>query len=144
MKQIPGFLTACVWMKLNQCFMCVSQSCLRSERDYESVVLMRLRQAEERKRLIEEMKREEEQEMPWPQTDSLLPLISQELHTRTSIKPFWNKLFCLEYLYGAFLWQESHVRAFHSRFTEMNNVYVPKFYYRFDSALQKMNVLLLY
>ncbi|XP_067223055.1 dnaJ homolog subfamily C member 17 [Chanodichthys erythropterus] len=39
-----------------------SQSCLRSERDYESVVLMRLRQAEERKRLIEEMKREEEQE----------------------------------------------------------------------------------
>ncbi|XP_051723338.1 dnaJ homolog subfamily C member 17-like [Ctenopharyngodon idella] len=39
-----------------------SQSCLRNERDYESVVLMRLRQAEERKRLIEEMKREEEQE----------------------------------------------------------------------------------
>ncbi|XP_067310960.1 dnaJ homolog subfamily C member 17 [Pseudorasbora parva] len=39
-----------------------SQSCLRSERDYESVVLMRLRQAEERKRLIEEMKREEEEE----------------------------------------------------------------------------------
>ncbi|KAL1257378.1 hypothetical protein QQF64_010622, partial [Cirrhinus molitorella] len=36
------------------------QSCLRNERDYESVVLMRLRQAEERKRLIEEMKREEE------------------------------------------------------------------------------------
>ncbi|TRY56543.1 hypothetical protein DNTS_022799 [Danionella cerebrum] len=36
-----------------------SQSELRSERDYESVVLMRLRQAEERKRLIEEMKRDE-------------------------------------------------------------------------------------
>ncbi|XP_056107581.1 dnaJ homolog subfamily C member 17 [Rhinichthys klamathensis goyatoka] len=39
-----------------------AQSCLRNERDYESVVLMRLRQAEERKRLIEEMKREEEDE----------------------------------------------------------------------------------
>ncbi|XP_050989639.1 dnaJ homolog subfamily C member 17 [Labeo rohita] len=39
------------------------QSCLRNERDYESVVLMRLRQAEERKRLIEEMKKEEEDEM---------------------------------------------------------------------------------
>ncbi|XP_073683141.1 dnaJ homolog subfamily C member 17-like [Garra rufa] len=38
------------------------QSCLRNERDYESVVLMRLRQAEERKKLIEEMKREEEDE----------------------------------------------------------------------------------
>ncbi|XP_058605755.1 dnaJ homolog subfamily C member 17 isoform X2 [Onychostoma macrolepis] len=38
------------------------QSCLRSERDYESVVLMRLRQAEERKRLIEEMKRKEEED----------------------------------------------------------------------------------
>ncbi|XP_016414724.1 dnaJ homolog subfamily C member 17 [Sinocyclocheilus rhinocerous] len=38
------------------------QSCLRSERDYESVVLMRLRQAEERKRLIEEMKRQEEED----------------------------------------------------------------------------------
>ncbi|NP_956540.2 dnaJ homolog subfamily C member 17 [Danio rerio] len=37
-----------------------TQSCLRTERDYESVVLMRLRQAEERKRLIEQMKREEE------------------------------------------------------------------------------------
>uniref|UniRef100_A0A673HEJ6 DnaJ homolog subfamily C member 17 n=1 Tax=Sinocyclocheilus rhinocerous TaxID=307959 RepID=A0A673HEJ6_9TELE len=37
-------------------------SCLRSERDYESVVLMRLRQAEERKRLIEEMKRQEEED----------------------------------------------------------------------------------
>uniref|UniRef100_A0A8C1M720 DnaJ homolog subfamily C member 17 n=1 Tax=Cyprinus carpio TaxID=7962 RepID=A0A8C1M720_CYPCA len=35
---------------------------LRSERDYESVVLMRLRQAEERKRLIEEMKRQEEED----------------------------------------------------------------------------------
>lgn len=41
---------------------CVSQSGLRSERDYESVVLMRLRQAEERKRLIEEMKRQEEED----------------------------------------------------------------------------------
>ncbi|XP_052001455.1 dnaJ homolog subfamily C member 17 [Xyrauchen texanus] len=40
-----------------------SQSSLRSERDYESVVLMRLRQAEERKKLIEQMKREEEEEM---------------------------------------------------------------------------------
>ncbi|XP_026142451.1 dnaJ homolog subfamily C member 17 [Carassius auratus] len=38
------------------------QSALRSERDYESVVLMRLRQAEERKRLIEEMKRQEEED----------------------------------------------------------------------------------
>lgn len=38
------------------------QSGLRSERDYESVVLMRLRQAEERKRLIEEMKRQEEED----------------------------------------------------------------------------------
>ncbi|XP_065111306.1 dnaJ homolog subfamily C member 17 [Paramisgurnus dabryanus] len=38
-----------------------SQGPLRNERDYESVVLMRLRQAEERKRLIEEMKREDEE-----------------------------------------------------------------------------------
>ncbi|KAA0711602.1 hypothetical protein E1301_Tti006109 [Triplophysa tibetana] len=38
------------------------QGSLRSERDYESVVLMRLRQAEERKTLIEKMKREEEDE----------------------------------------------------------------------------------
>ncbi|XP_057199793.1 dnaJ homolog subfamily C member 17 isoform X2 [Triplophysa rosa] len=41
---------------------CSSQGSLRSERDYESVVLMRLRQAEERKTLIEQMKREEEEE----------------------------------------------------------------------------------
>ncbi|XP_056623305.1 dnaJ homolog subfamily C member 17 [Triplophysa dalaica] len=41
---------------------CSSQGSLRSERDYESVVLMRLRQAEERKTLIEQMKREEEDE----------------------------------------------------------------------------------
>ncbi|KAK7153472.1 hypothetical protein R3I93_011399 [Phoxinus phoxinus] len=40
-----------------------AQSCLRNERDYESVVLMRLRQAEERKRLIEEMRREEDDEL---------------------------------------------------------------------------------
>lgn len=40
-----------------------TQSCLRTERDYESVVLMRLRQAEERKRLIEQMKREEDDDM---------------------------------------------------------------------------------
>lgn len=39
-----------------------SQGSLRSERDYESVVLMRLRQAQERKKLIEQMKREEEDE----------------------------------------------------------------------------------
>lgn len=32
-----------------------------SDRDYESVTLMRLRQAQERKRLIEEMQREDEE-----------------------------------------------------------------------------------
>ncbi|XP_030639648.1 dnaJ homolog subfamily C member 17 [Chanos chanos] len=38
-----------------------SQSSLSSERDYESVVLMKMRQAAERQRLIEEMKREDEE-----------------------------------------------------------------------------------
>ncbi|XP_029937779.1 dnaJ homolog subfamily C member 17 [Myripristis murdjan] len=39
-----------------------SQGSLSSERDYESVVLMRMRQAAERQRLIEEMQREDEEE----------------------------------------------------------------------------------
>ncbi|KAL4656424.1 hypothetical protein GN956_G6502 [Arapaima gigas] len=38
------------------------QGSLTSERDYESVVLMRMRQAAERQRLIEEMQREDEEE----------------------------------------------------------------------------------
>ncbi|XP_018583166.1 dnaJ homolog subfamily C member 17 [Scleropages formosus] len=38
------------------------QGSLSSERDYESVVLMRMRQAAERQRLIEEMQREDEEE----------------------------------------------------------------------------------
>ncbi|XP_035291212.1 dnaJ homolog subfamily C member 17 [Anguilla anguilla] len=38
------------------------QGSLSTERDYESVVLMRMRQAAERQRLIEEMQREDEQE----------------------------------------------------------------------------------
>lgn len=39
-----------------------AQGALSSERDYESVVLMRMRQAAERQRLIEEMQREDEEE----------------------------------------------------------------------------------
>ncbi|XP_034051133.1 dnaJ homolog subfamily C member 17 isoform X2 [Thalassophryne amazonica] len=39
-----------------------SQSSLRNERDYESVVMMRMRQAAERQKLIEEMQREDEQD----------------------------------------------------------------------------------
>lgn len=38
------------------------QGSLSTERDYESVVLMRMRQAAERQRLIEEMQREDEEE----------------------------------------------------------------------------------
>ncbi|XP_018545523.1 dnaJ homolog subfamily C member 17 isoform X2 [Lates calcarifer] len=39
-----------------------SQASLTNERDYESVVMMRMRQAAERQRLIEEMQREDEEE----------------------------------------------------------------------------------
>jgi hypothetical protein len=38
------------------------QGALSSERDYESVVLMNMRQASERQRLIEEMQREDEED----------------------------------------------------------------------------------
>ncbi|XP_071755633.1 dnaJ homolog subfamily C member 17 isoform X1 [Centroberyx gerrardi] len=43
-------------------FISSQQGSLSSERDYESVVLMRMRQAAERQRLIEEMQREDEEE----------------------------------------------------------------------------------
>lgn len=38
------------------------QGALTNERDYESVVMMRMRQAAERQRLIEQMQREDEDE----------------------------------------------------------------------------------
>lgn len=38
------------------------QNSLTNERDYESVVMMRMRQAAERQRLIEQMQREDEEE----------------------------------------------------------------------------------
>lgn len=43
---------------------CVSrlQGALTNERDYESVVMMRMRQAAERQKLIEQMQREDEEE----------------------------------------------------------------------------------
>uniref|UniRef100_A0A673C8V7 DnaJ (Hsp40) homolog, subfamily C, member 17 n=1 Tax=Sphaeramia orbicularis TaxID=375764 RepID=A0A673C8V7_9TELE len=39
-----------------------TQGCLTNERDYESVVMMRMRQAAERQKLIEQMQREDEEE----------------------------------------------------------------------------------
>ncbi|KAM4625706.1 dnaJ homolog subfamily C member 17 isoform 2-T2 [Polymixia lowei] len=47
-------------------FVASLQGSLSSERDYESVVLMRMRQAAERQKLIEEMEREDEQEAAKP------------------------------------------------------------------------------
>lgn len=38
------------------------QGALTNERDYESVVMMRMRQAAERQRLIEQMQREDEED----------------------------------------------------------------------------------
>lgn len=38
------------------------QTSLRNEKDYESLVLMRMRQAAERQKLIEQMQREDEEE----------------------------------------------------------------------------------
>ncbi|XP_020864889.1 dnaJ homolog subfamily C member 17 [Phascolarctos cinereus] len=42
----------------------LSQGSVRSERDYESLVMMRMRQAAERQKLIEQMQREDEEGMP--------------------------------------------------------------------------------
>lgn len=49
---VPVDLTVCLPL----------QGALSSERDYESVVLMNMRQASERQRLIEEMQREDEED----------------------------------------------------------------------------------
>ena len=43
------------------CLCCPLQGSLSSERDYESVVLMKMRQAAERQKLIEQMQREDEE-----------------------------------------------------------------------------------
>lgn len=43
-------------------FLCHLQGLLTNERDYESVVMMRMRQAAERQRLIEQMQREDEED----------------------------------------------------------------------------------
>lgn len=48
--------------KLDSNFLCLLQSPLTKERDYESVVMMRMRQAAERQKLIEQMQREDEEE----------------------------------------------------------------------------------
>lgn len=43
-------------------FLCLLQGSLTNERDYESVVMMRMRQAAERQKLIEQMQREDEED----------------------------------------------------------------------------------
>lgn len=43
-------------------FLSLVQGALTNERDYESVVMMRMRQAAERQKLIEQMQREDEED----------------------------------------------------------------------------------
>lgn len=43
-------------------FRFLPQSALTNERDYETLVMMRMRQAAERQRLIEQMQREDEED----------------------------------------------------------------------------------
>lgn len=50
-----------VWLCVSA-FVSLLQGSLTNERDYESVVMMRMRQAAERQKLIEQMQREDEED----------------------------------------------------------------------------------
>lgn len=62
MRGIWGSLGACAAPDGLCVFSAPSQASVVSERDYESLVMMRMRQAAERQQLIEQLQREDEEE----------------------------------------------------------------------------------